>query len=332
MTRFLAFVVALLLSASAALAEPPLCQGNDLLAKLQQDDPQAYADVMQQASHVKNGEAILWKIETDGVAPSWLFGTAHVTDPRVTNIPDEAKVAFAAASTVALELKEIRDPQEMALASMSQASLMVLPPGQSLWDLIPDGKEALIRGNINLPPGAGKTIFGYQPWVVAAMLSIPVCELHREQAGIASLDETLARDAEKQGKALVGLETLKEQLSVFAGMPIELQTKYLLAVAKLSTRTLDYFETLVSLYQQRKITAYIPLSLKLEPPDGDTQAIMSFVEKDLTAKRNHVMQARAKDLLARGNVFIAVGAMHLPGDEGLVELIRQAGYKVTPVN
>ena len=52
----------------------------------------------------------------------------------------------------------------------------------------------------------------------------------------------------------------------------------------------------------------------------------------LIRKRNRNMAARAAGLLAGGNAFIAVGALHLPGGEGLVELIRQAGYKVTPVN
>ena len=60
--------------------------------------------------------------------------------------------------------------------------------------------------------------------------------------------------------------------------------------------------------------------------------MMAFVEQDLMIKRNRVMQRRAKQLLGKGDAFIAVGAMHLSGDEGLVELIRQSGYTVTPVN
>ena len=162
--------------------------------------------------------------------------------------------------------------------------------------------------------------------------AIPICEYRRNQAGVPSLDESIARQAEAQGAELVGLETVEEQLSVFASMPLDLQAKYLMAVAKFGDRAVDYFETLISLYSQRLVTAYIPLSVRIEPPDDDTTAIMVFMEKELTAKRNHVMERRAKDLLAQGNAFIAVGAMHLPGDEGLVALIRQAGYKVTPVN
>lgn len=332
MKRLTAIFAAILLTATAAHAEPPPCKGTDLLAKMLTEDPAGYSRILKQAAAVKNGDAILWKIERDGVEPSWLFGTAHVTDPRITAIPAAARDALAGASTVALELKEVRDPKELALASMRHARLMVLPAGQSLWDLIPDGQEPLIRDNVNLPANAGKAIFGYQPWVVAAMLSVPACEFSRQQAGIASLDAALARQAEAQGATLVGLETVEEQLSVFAAMPMDLQTKYLLAVAKAGPRTQDYFETLINLYQQRLVAAYIPLSVRIEPPDKDTGAMMAFVEQDLMIKRNRVMQRRAKELLGKGDAFIAVGAMHLSGDEGLVELIRQSGYKVTPIN
>ncbi len=56
------------------------------------------------------------------------------------------------------------------------------------------------------------------------------------------------------------------------------------------------------------------------------------MQQDLVVKRNHTMVSRALGLLERGNAFIAVGALHLPGDDGLVELFGKAGYKLTPVN
>ena len=218
------------------------------------------------------------------------------------------------------------------MASMARARLMVLPPGQTLWDLVPDADEAAIRDHANLPPGAAKTLFGYRPWVVAAMLSVPPCETARKQAGAATLDETIARQAEKQGSTLVGLETVEEQLSVLSGMPLELQTKYLVEVARLGHRATDYFATLVSLYAQRRVSAYHQLIQTLEPLDADGKAMLAFVEEDLTATRNRTMMRRAADILEHGNAFIAVGALHLPGNDGLVELIRKAGYTVTPVN
>ncbi len=333
MKRLSAIAIALLLGLAPAGAQtPPACGGTDLHAKLQHEQPAVFEAVRAEAEAQPNGEAIFWRIERSGLEPSFLLGTAHVTDPRVTELSQAAAAALAGAETVALELKELRDPKELAMASMGQARFMVLPAGQSLWDLIPDADEFLIRDNANLPPGAANTLYGYQPWVVAAMLSIPACETARRKAGIGSLDEAVAAAAEKQDSKLIGLETVEEQLSVLAALPLDIQAKYLLSVARLGPKTGDYFETLVSLYVQRRITAYMPLALKLEPLDKDGEAMLVYFETDLIRKRNRTMLRRAAALLARGDAFIAVGALHLPGDDGLVELIRKAGYTVTAVN
>lgn len=332
MKRIAGACLALFISLVPVRAEaPPACTGIDLLEQLRAERPADYEAVMAEARAIPNGEALFWRIEREGVKPSFLLGTAHVTDARVTEMPVSVKEALRDASVVALELKELRDKQEFALAAMKQARLMVLPPGQSLWDLIPDADEPLIRDNVNLPKHAANSIFGYQPWVVAAMLTIPPCEQAREQAGLPPFDMMIAEQATKRATPLVGLETVEEQLSVFATMPMDLQVKYLLAVAKLGPRTQDYFETLISLYAQRLITAYVPLTLRLEPVDAGSEAMMAFVEQDLTITRNRTMMRRAGELLAKGNAFIAVGALHLPGSQGLVELIRGAGYKVVPI-
>lgn len=332
MKRLLAIAAALFALVRIAHAEPPVCTGTDLYAKLQREDPKTFAEVEAEAARVKNGEAIFWKIERDGLEPSWLLGTAHVTDPRVTSLPPAVETAFRSAATVALELREIRDQQEMAVAAMRNARFMVMPTGKTLWDLIPDDQEALIRNHPNLQGGPGQMIFGYQPWVVATMLSIPLCETAREQQGLKPLDMMLAQRAEEQGSTLIGLETLEEQLSIFAAMPLEMQAQYLIATAKSAAVLPDSIETLIRLYAAHRVTAYMPLMMKIVPAEKGQEAFIAFFEKDLISKRNHVMQARALSLLSEGNVFIAVGAMHLPGNEGLVELIRQAGYKVTPVN
>lgn len=332
MTRLFIIVCTLIFSLAAARAETPVCGGTDLLAALKDKDPALHAQVLAEAAAIPNSGALFWKIERDGVDPSYLLGTAHVTDPRATILKPEVDAALRHATAVALELKELRNQQEMALKVMGNARLMVLPPGQTLWDLIADPDEDAIRNNVNLPPGAAGTLFGYQPWIVAAMLSIPLCEMERKQAGLDVLDSIVARTADELGIPVAGLETVEEQLGTFATMDLELQAKYLVAVSKLGPRIPDFFETLVSLYDQSLVSAYMPLVLHTEKMTGDDTRIYAFVEEDLLRKRNHRMADRAGPLLEKGGAFIAVGALHLPGDEGVVELLRKAGYKVTPAN
>jgi uncharacterized protein YbaP (TraB family) len=331
MKRAVSFVIGFLFAVSAEAAAP-VCGGKDLLDGLRVSSPAVHAEVMAEASAIPNGQAIFWKVEGEGRKPSFLLGTAHVTDPRVVTLSPAIETEIRNADVIALELAELHDPMAMAAATLKHATLMVLPPDQNLWDLIPDGDEPAIRNHPNVPAGAA--LFGYQPWIVAGMLSIPLCETQRKQQRLPTLDEMIGARAVAGGTELVGLETVAEQLGVFAKMPLDLQAKYLIAVARIGPGINDYFETLIKLYERRQITAYMPFAKRAETATSaeDDAAMMAFVEEDIIRTRNHRMAERAAGLFAKGGAFVAVGALHLPGKEGLVELLRQQGYKVTPIN
>jgi uncharacterized protein len=68
------------------------------------------------------------------------------------------------------------------------------------------------------------------------------------------------------------------------------------------------------------------------PTDQPGPEISAYLENEVVNKRNQLMAERALPLLADGNAFIAVGSAHLPGEQGLVELLRKAGYEVTAVD
>ena len=332
MKRFLPVLALTLFGVAAAHADVPACTGTNLLAKYKAEQPAGYEEVMREAAAIPNGEAMFWKIEKDGVAPSWLLGTAHVSDDRVNDLTPDIKNALLNASSASFEIEEIGDRTREAAGVMKVAKYIVLPPGQSLWDLVPDDQEPQIRDNPNLPEGMGKTLFGYQPWFVATLISSPLCEKLREQAGMRGLDANLAMMAREKGIPVRGLETIEEQMKILADMPLDQQTEFLLSAARSSALVADQFETLMALYDSRQLNALLPLMKRLFPMSPAEAKVYAYVEGDLFVKRNHVMAERAGPRLAQGNIFIAVGAMHLPGKEGLVELLRAQGYKVTPVN
>ncbi|NUS19483.1 MAG: polysaccharide biosynthesis protein GumN, partial [Mesorhizobium sp.] len=96
---FLSFLVVLLL-AGRAHAEVPNCVGTDLLAALEKNDPAAFKKVEAEAAAVPNGKGLLWKLQKPGEKPSYLFGTMHMTDTRVTTLPAAAKKAYDGAATI----------------------------------------------------------------------------------------------------------------------------------------------------------------------------------------------------------------------------------------
>jgi uncharacterized protein YbaP (TraB family) len=133
------------------------------------------------------------------------------------------------------------------------------------------------------------------------------------------------------GADVVSLETVAEQINAMAALPMDDQIAFLTTSARLATQAEDFLETMIALYLERKIGA-IPAMAKYFGGNDETveKAYGSFQEQ-LVDNRNLIMRDRALPLLKKGEAFIAVGALHLIGKKGLVELFRAEGYEVLPV-
>lgn len=321
----LAFAAMLVAAVDVARAEPVACTGKDMLAELQQADPSKYAAVEAEAAKVENGEGLLWKVEKAGVAPSFLFGTMHVTDPRVTTLTPAAQAAYDTAGTVVIETTEVLDRNKMMASLMQKPDLMMFTDKTTLASLLPANEVDFVNKALEargIPP---YSVSKMKPWVITGMLALPVCETLRQNAGASVLDVKLGQDANAKGKKLEGLETAAEQLEAMASLPIELHIRGLIDTLKVGDRINDANETMILLYVSGEIGTIWPL-FRATLPGG--QSDVEF-EKTMITARNHTMAERAGPILDAGSAFIAVGAMHLPGTEGLVELLRRAGYTVS---
>ena len=146
-----------------------------------------------------------------------------------------------------------------------------------------------------------------------------------------SIDQRLERDAIAQGKQMIGLETAGLQIDALAGMPDIVQIKLLKgSLATLHLRD-DAQEVLARAYLGRDLGITLPFSRRILERAGQDASPVDTIESDIAVKRNYGMRDASLPLLARGGAFIAVGALHLLGKEGLVELFRTAGYTVTPI-
>lgn len=336
MVRRIFCIIAAVLSLAgiSTAAEPSLCNGKNILARIVASAPKLGARLMTAENTVPNGQAVLWRIsdKTGKTPPSHLFGTVHLTDPRVHALPVAARNAIDKASVIALEVKEVVDPREHARAYYRNARFMAMPLGKDMWDLIPDADERFIRSAPQIPEERMITLGAVQPWVTTFTLSYPMCEIARQQADIPLLDRAIGQMALARGIPVVGLEKIEEQLAVLAGASLEDQARFLVAVAKYGNDLEDLMETYQQLYLERRISSLWLLSVQGVPTDQLDPRISAYMEDMMINKRNRLMLERSLPLLAKGNAFIAVGASHLPGDKGLVELFRKAGYEVTPVN
>ncbi|MDX8432531.1 MULTISPECIES: TraB/GumN family protein [Mesorhizobium] len=328
---FLSFLIVALL-AGRAHAETPACGGTDMLSALRKDNPAVYSKIEAEAAATPNGKGLLWKLEKPGEKPSFLFGTMHMTDPRVTTLPPAAQKAFDAADTVVIETTEVLDQQKMMAALLKEPDLMMFTDSTTLSSLLsPDDAAAMNKAldARGIPPA---TVAKMKPWLLSAMVALPACELARKAGGAPVLDVKLAEDAKASGKSVEGLETVADQLHAMASLPLAFHMKGLVDTLKLGDKVNDVNETMIVLYQSGETGMFWPLFRVVLPGDEDDPAGYAAFEETMITSRNKVMADHAGPLLARGNAFMAVGAMHLPGPQGLVEDLRKAGYTVTAVD
>ena len=129
-----------------------------------------------------------------------------------------------------------------------------------------------------------------------------------------------------------GLETVSEQLSAMASLPMAVQVDSLVSALKFRDTMPDVMETMLDLYRQGKIGMIVPV-IEAAVPDagilvGEGEGYAQF-EKRILTDRNARMIDRLRPILNEGGAFVAVGALHLPGEQGLVAALRQNGWTVT---
>jgi uncharacterized protein len=329
--RLLLAAAAMFVTGTAEAQTPPACKGKDLIAALEASDAAGYAKLVEAARKIPNAEGLLYRIDKPGREPSWLFGTMHVTDERLAELPAEAKAAIEGSRVVALELDEIALDQAGMAEKMGRllAERGLDPARRGLDGFSPADRRFLEqaladRGFKDVPPER------LRPWVLLTFVSMPACEMARSAAGLKVVDTRVANAGVAAGAEIVGLEEIEEQIDAMASISPRTAARLVAGMAKLGPGLDDVFETMVGLYQRRQI-GYLFGDLKLAGVgDSDVESFTEFLEI-LVDKRNLTMRDRALPLIEQGRAFIAVGALHLVGEKGLVELFRKEGFTVTRV-
>jgi uncharacterized protein YbaP (TraB family) len=327
-----AILLAVLFAVAPAEADDGSCSGRNVLADLKQNDPARYAQAVKEADAVPNGKGIFWKIEKAGVKPSWLLGSMHVTDPRVLTLPPRTQAAHDAADTIVIESDEILDEKKASAALLMQPELTMFTDGTTIEKLLSHDDYVRLEEGLKQRGIPLAAVARMRPWMISSVVALPGCEMARKAKGVQFLDQKIATDAIASGKQVKGLETLSEQLQAMAELPTEFHLKSLIETLALGSKMNDVVETMTDLYLSGDIGMTIPM-LKTVSPDGkDEEGDYAAFEQRIILDRNKVMAERAAPILANGNVFMAVGALHLPGEGGVIELLRKQGYTVTAVN
>ncbi len=267
------------------------------------------------------GHGLLWQIDGAGPAPSYLFGTMHTADEEVTDLAPPVVDAFAQARSLSLEV--IMTPE----ARMSLAFAMMLSDGRTLEQVV--GPELFERTvTAGRPYGFGQDQLRlFKPWAVMTLLSLPPSEIKRQAAGEKALDHRLQETATERGLALHGLEQIDEQISMFNDMAEADQIAMLDATIAQSDQVELIFEEMRGAYLDQHPAQIFEL-MQAQQTGFDPVLVEAFTER-LLDERNERMTERMQPRLAEGGAFIAVGALHLPGESGILKLLEGRGYQLT---
>jgi uncharacterized protein len=280
----------------------------------------------------------LWKIEGSG-RPTYLYGTIHLPDARVLQLPASVEQAFSASQAVFTEIP--MDPE----TTLGVQHKVMLPEdqhlkeviGQPLFDRLTKAVDRSLPKDI--PASVGALLAGLldrlKPW--AAMSYLELMEfLPDTLAGRQALDAMLYERAQKDGKEVGALETVDEQLAVFESFTNDEQARML----KLTLDSMDEAarrgksptDDLIKGYLSgdlAKLSQMMTESMRLDP------VLFGKFSARALDDRNKVMVER---ILAKRagrpdkTCFFAVGALHYAGETGIIGLLRQRGLRVTRVD
>lgn len=266
------------------------------------------------SAHTQKG--LLWKLERAGKPASYLFGTIHVEDPRVTRLPGKVKQAFDASRSFTMEAL-LDQPEQAPLAMgmlFSDGRDLETVAGRELYD-----QTARLLADYGIPARAANAM---KPWAAMLTLSYP-----KPKTGL-FLDKTLYLAAKEKGKAVHGLETLAEQIAVFDELPMDDQVTLLRETVANAKELPRMFEDMTKAYLARDLTRLTAIADEYQPKDA--RLAREFMQRLLKDRNGHMLE-RMLPRLEEGHAFVAVGALHLAGQDGLLAQLKNRGYRVSPI-
>jgi len=263
---------------------------------------------------------------------SYLYGTIHMIGKEDYFLTDATKKAFDGSEKVVFEIN-LENMNDM----MSQLGLLMksfMSDGQTLKDLYSEEEYKVVKTYFEAK-GFTSFIWNMMERVKPMFLSMMTAtDLSGENPNpmasgdMVSYELELMERAKEQEKPIDGLETAEYQMSMFDSIPYEAQAKMLLeSIVSPDTTQAEEgeMERMVRLYKSQDINGMISMF------DEDTEGIGKY-EDFLLLNRNRNWIPVMSGMMNKQPTFFGVGAGHLAGEEGVVNLLKKAGYTLTPLN
>ncbi len=326
---------AIAIAALVLLAAPrpglALCSGQDLIAALPAAE-RAALEARAESRPFSRGN--LWRA-TRGDQVIDLAGTYHLPDPRheallarVLPLLDDAAILMVEAGPD----EEARLKEELG----RRPDFMLMVEGPTLPELLDEPDWQAVSAAMRLhgiPPFIASRL---RPWYVAMMLGIPACALEGVKQGGQGLDHRLIAAARGRQVPVVALEPYDTLFNLFGTLPQEGELDMLRASLVMSERPEDMTVTLANAYFAGRAQLLWDFTLEraISGPGVDADEVrhqFALMEEVLMTGRNRSWISGLLKAAERGPVLAAFGALHLPGETGVLALLQAEGFAVTPL-
>jgi uncharacterized protein YbaP (TraB family) len=263
-------------------------------------------------------QSLLWHITADDGRHGYVYGTVHSRDARAYRFAGHVMEVTDRVNTVAGEL----DPQEAAGGMLAMMGAMMLPDDMRIPDLYKKKKDReLVEQAMREKLGPLATMFmRMKPFFVMATMAEQNLGTDHEMI----LDAHLLSHAQEQGRRVIGLETMREQLRAIDAATLQEQADMLLEHVRKGGEV-GAMEDMLNAYAAHDVPALVRTA-------ADAGTLPRTMESALIVERNRVMAHRMDSVLrADTSALFVIGTLHLPGAEGVVALLHARGYQVEPV-
>lgn len=266
----------------------------------------------------RESNSLLWKISGKGLAkPSYLFGTMHILCAEDIKISENFRNVINGSDLIYFEV----DMDNM-MEILGSLRYLKMSDNKKLSDLLSPADYEKVKDYFT--KNAGMIPFpmmeSFKPFFLNSMMSDQSMDCPSKEG----METAIMKEAKISKKEIKGLETIQFQASVFDSIPYERQAKELVKAIDSPSSDVDHTKELVAVYKAQDLDRIQSMTVQ---EDG----VLSEYLDLLLYNRNANWAGKMAQLMPANSILFAVGAAHLPGEKGVIALLKKNGYTVTPV-